>query len=88
MENPKTEEWNNPRPVEKDNKKLAAGLLAILLGPFGIHKFLLGYTKEGIIWLVISLCTCGTVTGFLGICLLYTSPSPRDVEESRMPSSA
>ena len=24
----------------------------------------------------------------LGSCLLYTSPSPRDVEESRMPSSA
>ena len=24
----------------------------------------------------------------LYICLLYTSPSPRDVEESRMPSSA
>ena len=23
-----------------------------------------------------------------GLCLLYTSPSPRDVEESRMPSSA
>ena len=26
--------------------------------------------------------------GAKGICLLYTSPSPRDVEESRMPSSA
>ena len=25
---------------------------------------------------------------FLKNCLLYTSPSPRDVEESRMPSSA
>ena len=25
---------------------------------------------------------------WLGSCLLYTSPSPRDVEESRMPSSA
>ena len=24
----------------------------------------------------------------LSFCLLYTSPSPRDVEESRMPSSA
>jgi len=24
----------------------------------------------------------------IGFCLLYTSPSPRDVEESRMPSSA
>ena len=29
-------------------------------------------------------------TGILltGICLLYTSPSPRDAHESRMPSSA
>ena len=27
-------------------------------------------------------------TADVGICLLYTSPSPRDVEESRMPSSA
>ena len=26
--------------------------------------------------------------GLLTPCLLYTSPSPRDVEESRMPSSA
>ena len=28
------------------------------------------------------------VSSHLFICLLYTSPSPRDVEESRMPSSA
>ena len=27
-------------------------------------------------------------TGHYVVCLLYTSPSPRDVEESRMPSSA
>ena len=27
-------------------------------------------------------------SGSSGTCLLYTSPSPRDVEESRMPSSA
>ena len=26
--------------------------------------------------------------GIVADCLLYTSPSPRDVEESRMPSSA
>ena len=32
----------------------------------------------------------GTITGLTQgtPCLLYTSPSPRDVEESRMPSSA
>ena len=39
------------------------------------HRELRSQTKaEDIIW--------------FKICLLYTSPSPRDVEESRMPSSA
>ncbi|GAB5818547.1 hypothetical protein JMUB7533_26730 [Staphylococcus aureus] len=28
------------------------------------------------------------VTGKYNICLLYTSPSPRDMRRSRMPSSA
>ncbi|VDG24321.1 ribosome maturation factor RimM [Lactobacillus sp.] [Lactiplantibacillus mudanjiangensis] len=28
------------------------------------------------------------IRGEVKVCLLYTSPSPRDVEESRMPSSA
>ena len=27
-------------------------------------------------------------TGVAAVCLLYTSPSPRDAHESRMPSSA
>ena len=30
----------------------------------------------------------GSTDYMVWICLLYTSPSPRDVEESRMPSSA
>jgi hypothetical protein len=33
------------------NKKILAGVLAILLGALGIHKFILGYNKEGIIYL-------------------------------------
>ena len=49
--------------VGGENKKLLAGILAIVLGGFGIHKFILGYTKEGIILLVATLVlgilTCG-----------------------------
>ena len=41
--------------VSGDNKKVLAGVLAILLGGFGIHKFVLGYTQEGIILLVITI---------------------------------
>ncbi len=35
--------------------KIAAGLLGIFLGWLGIHKFYLGYKKEAVIMLVISL---------------------------------
>ena len=40
-------------------EKLPAGLLGIFLGAFGAHKFYLGYTKEAVIMLLISLLTCG-----------------------------
>ena len=36
-------------------KKIAAALLAFFLGAFGAHKFYLGYTKQGIIMLVVFL---------------------------------
>ena len=45
--------------VSGENKKLVAGILAILIGSLGIHKFILGYTKEGIIQIIISIITCG-----------------------------
>lgn len=44
--------------------KACAGILAILLGTFGIHHFYLGKIPQGIIYLV--LCATGIPT-FLGI---------------------
>lgn len=40
---------------EVNQKKIISGVLAILLGVFGAHKFYLGYTKEGTILLVITV---------------------------------
>ena len=56
----------------RSERKMPAALLAILLGAFGIHKFYLGYTQEGIILLISTLIilpiliifTCG-VASFL-----------------------
>ena len=50
-----------PKPPGAE-KKLAAGLCGILLGGFGVHKFILGYQNEGIIMLVtylVGIIFCG-----------------------------
>ncbi|WPR72120.1 TM2 domain-containing protein [Flavobacterium sp. NG2] len=80
MEHSKHEYWNQQQSVQEDNKRLAAGILAILLAPFGVHKFLLGYNKEGILWLIISAVTFGTLTGFLGIIegVIYLTKSDKE----------
>ena len=62
------EGWNEA--TSGDNKKLMAGILAILLGWIGIHKFVLGYQKEGIILLVLGILgffTCGITSMISGI---------------------
>ena len=41
------------------SNKVAAGICGILLGGFGIHKFILGYTGTGVIMLLVSILTCG-----------------------------
>ena len=42
-----------------ENKKVLVGILAIILGQLGIHKFILGYTKEGIIQIIATFATYG-----------------------------
>lgn len=51
---------------EGADKKLVAGLL----GALGIHKFYLGYQKEGLIMLLVTVLTCGfggCVMGVIGL---------------------
>jgi TM2 domain-containing membrane protein YozV len=59
------------------NKKVAAGVLGILLGGFGIHKFYLGYTKAGIIML---LLFCTGISGIIGLVegIMYLTKSDEE----------
>ena len=75
------------RPVVKDvSLQVSAGEIVGLLGPNGAGKTTCFYMIVGLVE-----ADAGDIRlddESLMACLLYTSPSPRDVEESRMPSSA
>jgi TM2 domain-containing membrane protein YozV len=61
-----------------ESKRMTAGICGIFLGVFGVHKFVLGYTTEGIICLgayliiapIISFLTCGMGSVFYLIPLI------------------
>jgi len=55
----------NESTPSRANNKVAAGVCGILLGALGVHKFILGYTLEGVIMLVVTLLI-GTVTVGVG----------------------
>ena len=61
------------------DKKVLAGVLGILIGSLGVHKFVLGYTTEGLIQIAISVVTCG-VGGIIGIIegIIYLTKSDED----------
>ncbi len=44
---------------EQPKSKIAAGILGILLGAFGVHNFYLGYTGKALAQLLITVLTCG-----------------------------
>lgn len=76
--------------AELSNKKLAAGLTGIFLGAFGVHKFVLGYTKPAVIMLVVSLAggaiTCGLASFVMGVIgliegIIYLTKTPEEFKQ-------
>ena len=77
MENtkPKEESWNQPyqdsrSQYTQDNKRVLAGVLAIILGSLGVHKFVLGYNNEGFILLILTVIGYATLCIFIGAFVL------------------
>ena len=47
--------------------KIAAGILGILLGGFGVHNFYLGYNSKAVAQLLITILSCGMLSFVSGI---------------------
>lgn len=57
---------NNKKSNNQNNKsgksKIAAGILGILLGTFGVHNFYLGYKNKAIAQVLITVLSCFTLS--------------------------
>ena len=67
--------------------KVAAGLCGVLLGALGIHKFILGYQKAGVIMLCITVLTCGyggIIMGLIGLIegIIYLTKSDEEFNQT------
>ena len=51
-----------PAPNPRASNKIPAGICGIVLGSFGVHKFILGYTGTGILMLLITVLSCGILS--------------------------
>lgn len=74
-------------PPDVANKKMVAGILGILLGAWGIHKFYLGYQSAGLIMLLVSLLTCffgAAIMGPIGLIegIMYLTKSDEEFYET------
>jgi TM2 domain-containing membrane protein YozV len=71
--------------METSGKRIPAGILGILLGGLGVHKFYLGYTTAGLIMLLVTLLTCGLggmVMGVIGLVegIIYLTKSEEEFD--------
>ncbi len=55
----------------QENKKIIAGILAIVLGSLGVHKFILGYQKEGFILLGFSIIAYALSCLVIGVFFIW-----------------
>jgi TM2 domain-containing membrane protein YozV len=68
---------------DANGKKIAAGICGILVGSFGIHKFILGMNTAGLIMLFSTVLTCGlaaVVFHFVGLIegIMYLTKSDEE----------
>jgi|HubBroStandDraft_5_1064220.scaffolds.fasta_scaffold182682_1 TM2 domain-containing membrane protein YozV len=77
---------NDPLLRQANSQKMAAGLCAIFLGAFGVHKFILGMNRQGILLLLVTVLSCGIaygVTHTIGIIegIIYLTKTDEEFRE-------
>jgi TM2 domain-containing membrane protein YozV len=65
--------------TKQESKRVLCGILAIVIGGLGLHRFILGDTMGGILRIVITVVTCG-VGSLIGLVegIIYLTKTDED----------
>lgn len=81
-------QYNTPPVGYVQKSRLAAGLLAFLLGTFGVHNFYLGFNTRGTVQLIVALAggllTCGVATVAVAVWAFIEAVMLLSAQPSRM----
>lgn len=65
----------------QESKRIVCGILGILLGGLGIHKFVLGYPVAGVIQIVSNIaCFAGSIIGLIEGIIYLTKTDEEFIE--------
>ena len=72
-------------PAEVNSKKILCGIMGILFGGLGIHRFILGDTAGGIIRIIITVVTCG-IGSIIGLIegIIYLTKTDQEFYQTYM----
>ncbi len=72
----------------EESKRVLCGILAILLGGFGIHRFILGDTKGGIFRILLSCVFLGGLIGIIEGIIYLTKTDQQFIDEYQVGKKA
>ncbi len=74
----------------EESKRVLCGVLGILIGSLGIHRFMLGDTTGGILRIVITIVTCGMggLIGFIEGIIYLTKTDEQFIKEYQVGKKA
>jgi len=74
----------------EESKRVLCGIMGILFGGFGIHRFVIGDTTGGILRIVISIVTCGigSLIGFIEGIIYLTKTDEQFIKEYQVGKKA
>ena len=82
-------QYQPPQPPVQSQRVLA-GVLGILLGSFGVHRFVLGDMTGGLLRIVITIVTCGvgSVIGLIEGIIYLTKTDEQFIQEYQIGKKA